>query len=154
VDVDLALVVHDAAAPHATVADGGLERRALPLVEGIDRLHVVVPVDEERRLARRVVELCEHRGVPLRRPHLDALGTERAEILHQVLGVLHEVRFVRGIARDRRDLHLLLELLHEAAAVLIDEREDVFHGQGFSIPDRGEEGPLSGTRGGVLRRNR
>src|SRR5262249_14247867 len=65
--------------------------------------------------------------VPLRGPHLDAVRAEAAEVLHQELGVLHHVRLVARIARDRRDLHPLRELLEEARAVRVDVREDVLH---------------------------
>ena len=49
----LALVVGRAARVDLAVADGRLERRRLPEVERIDRLHVVVAVEEDRRRARR-----------------------------------------------------------------------------------------------------
>ena len=50
----LALVVGGAARVDLAVADGRLERRAGPEVHGIDRLHVVVAVEQDRRLAGRV----------------------------------------------------------------------------------------------------
>ena len=48
---DLALVVGRPARVDLAVADRGLERRRLPQVERIDRLHVVVAVEEDRRRA-------------------------------------------------------------------------------------------------------
>ncbi len=53
VDVDLPLVVDDAATPEAPVALGRLEGRRRPLAQRIDGLHVVVAVHEERGLVRR-----------------------------------------------------------------------------------------------------
>ena len=48
VEVDLALVVGRAASEHPVADDDGLERRRGPQVERVDRLHVVVAVDEDR----------------------------------------------------------------------------------------------------------
>ena len=48
---DLALVVGRAARVDLAVAHRRLERRRLPQVERIDRLHVVVAVEEDRRRA-------------------------------------------------------------------------------------------------------
>ena len=50
----LALVVGGAARVDLAVAHRRLERRAGPQIDRIDRLHVVVAVEEDRRLARRV----------------------------------------------------------------------------------------------------
>ena len=47
--MDLALVVGGAAGEDAPVLDARLERRPHPQVERIDRLDVVVAVDEDRR---------------------------------------------------------------------------------------------------------
>ena len=49
--VGVALVVGRATAVDAAVLDGRLERRRVPQVERIDRLDVVVGVDEDRRRA-------------------------------------------------------------------------------------------------------
>ena len=48
VEMDLALVVGRAASEHPVPDDDGLERRRGPQVERVDRLHVVVAVDEDR----------------------------------------------------------------------------------------------------------
>src|SRR5918995_7184273 len=48
----VALVVGDAAGVEAPVPDSRLERIALPQIQGLGWLHVVVAVGEERRLAR------------------------------------------------------------------------------------------------------
>ena len=50
---DLALVVGGAARVDLAVADRRLERRRLPQLDRIDRLHVVVAVEEDRRRALR-----------------------------------------------------------------------------------------------------
>jgi hypothetical protein len=48
---DVALVVRDAAGVEGATPDRGLERFALPQVEGLGRLHVVVAVGEEGAVA-------------------------------------------------------------------------------------------------------
>ncbi len=53
-DVDLALVVGRAPADHPVALDERLERRRLPQLDRIDRLHVVVAVDDDRRGVGRV----------------------------------------------------------------------------------------------------
>ena len=57
-DVDLALVVAGAARVDVVAAHFGLERRRLPLVQRIGRLHVVVAVEEDGRLAGRAQPLA------------------------------------------------------------------------------------------------
>lgn len=54
----LALVVDRAAAVDIAAAHFGFKRRALPKRERIDGLHVVVPVDQHRRLSRRAEPLA------------------------------------------------------------------------------------------------
>ena len=51
-DVDLALVVAGAAGIDVVAANFRLERRRLPFVQRIGRLHVVMAVEQDRRLAR------------------------------------------------------------------------------------------------------
>ncbi len=83
VDVDLPLVVDHAAAPEAAVTYAGLERGRHPFAERVDRLHVMVAVDEERGLARRGEPLGKHRGMACRRPHFDAPRPEAAQPLRR-----------------------------------------------------------------------
>ena len=93
-DHDLAFVVDDAASPHATFANRRLERRRDPLRQRIDRLHVVMSVDEQRGLAGRVIPFRENRGMTFRRPHLDLVGTERGEMILQMLRVRGHVLYM------------------------------------------------------------
>ena len=60
VEMDLALVVRRAAREDAAVLDARLERRPHPQVERIDRLDVVVAVDEDRRRALGVQPVGVH----------------------------------------------------------------------------------------------
>ena len=59
--VDLALVVRGAARQHAAVLDDRLERRRRPEVERIDRLDVVVAVDDHRRGVRGMQPVARRR---------------------------------------------------------------------------------------------
>src|SRR5690606_39951174 len=56
VDEQLPLVIACATSVQLTVADLRLKRRAVPQVDGVDGLHVVVPVDEHGRRVR----TCAH----------------------------------------------------------------------------------------------
>ena len=56
VEVDLALVVRGATSEHPVADDDRFERRRGPQVERVDRLHVVVPVDEDGWRVRSCVE--------------------------------------------------------------------------------------------------
>src|SRR6185295_13962674 len=70
-DEHRSLVVRDAARIEAAVADLRLERRALPPLEWIGRLHVVVPVDQKGRSVRRAEPLAVHHRVAGRRDDAD-----------------------------------------------------------------------------------
>ena len=84
----LALVVGRAAGVDLAVADRRLERRRLPQVERIDRLHVVVAVEEDRRRARRAQPVAVDDRIARRldqphvlqsdAPHLVARTTRRS----------------------------------------------------------------------------
>ena len=62
-DQHRSLVVGHAAGVEAAVAHGRRERRALPLLQRVRRLHVVVPVHQHRRLARRAEPLGVDDGI-------------------------------------------------------------------------------------------
>ena len=64
VQEDLPLVVDRAAGEKLPVPHRRLERRRLPLLQRIHRLHVVVPVDEERRRAFGAAPLAVDDGIP------------------------------------------------------------------------------------------
>ena len=64
VDRDPRLVVGGASPVQAAVANLGIERRRVPLLERAFRLDVVVGVQEHGRRALRPVDLAEDRRVP------------------------------------------------------------------------------------------
>ena len=87
VGVDLALVVGRAAGQHAAVDDDRLERRRGPQVERVDRLDVVVAVDEDRRGALGVEPVAVDDRVAARLGDLDVLDPGRARsVAGQPLG--------------------------------------------------------------------
>ena len=118
VDVDLPLVVDDAATPEPSVAHGRLEGGRDPLAERVDRLHVVVAVHEQRGLSRRAEPLGENGGMPGRGPHLDAAGAQTSHLRREVVGASPHVRRCGGIARDGRDANPLDQLGDEPRAVV------------------------------------
>ena len=131
VDVDLPLVVDDAAPPEAAVADGSARtaaRSTRPAGRPAARR------GGRRRAAwacRAPQPLGEDGGMAGGRPDLDAPGAERAQAARR--GARRCARTSRGVlrvARDRGDLHPLDELVDEALAVRVDERDDVLHGRG------------------------
>ena len=71
----LALVVGGAASVDATVRDARLERRADPQLERVDRLDVVVRVDDDGRCARRMEPVRVHDRVAGRLGDLGMLET-------------------------------------------------------------------------------
>ena len=80
VDVNLAFVVRRAPAVDIAVADGRLEGRRRPQIERFGRLHVVVPVEENRRLTRGVQRFSVDERVQLCGHDLDIFQTGRAQL--------------------------------------------------------------------------
>ncbi|MEJ7666445.1 MAG: hypothetical protein WKG07_46485 [Hymenobacter sp.] len=101
---DLALVVGRAARVDLAVANRRLERRGRPQVKRIDRLHIVVAVEQDGRRARRSEPLAIDDRMP--RCFLEAriLESDALEFFGGPFGCLADVTFVfrkRADARDR-----------------------------------------------------
>ena len=96
----LALVVGGAARVDLAVAHGRLERRAGPQLDRIDRLHVVVAVEEDRRLAGRVQPVAVDDRVAGRVDQPDVLQAGRPQRLGRPLG---GAAHVAGVLRQRAD---------------------------------------------------
>ena len=112
--IELALVVGHAPGIDPPVANGRLERRALPEVERRLRLHVEVPVGDDRRRPIGVLRrpnLSDHERVFLGL-HDFRLATCRADEVAHPLGSAHDLARPRGIGADARDAEELEELLH------------------------------------------
>ena len=102
----------DAAADEPAVADERLERRVLPQVERVDRLDVVVAVDDDRRRARRLVDPAVDDRMQVGRDDLDLGRAEAAQASGDPLGGRDHVAGVlveRGHARDARELEQRLD---------------------------------------------
>jgi hypothetical protein len=114
VDDELPLVVARAPRVETAVADRRLEGRGRPQLERVRGLHVVVPVDEDRRLPRSTEPLAVDDRVARGRVDL-GLGAPRAlqarlDPLRGALDVLGAGR----VGRDRRDPKDVLQLVEVA----------------------------------------
>ena len=114
---DLALVVDGAAGVEVAIADLRFERGRAPLVERIDRLDVVVAVDERCRERGIHEALRVHRGVPRRLEDLGMVESHLSSLSREVLRVAPDVGRVGGIGRDARDPERLDELVDVALLV-------------------------------------
>ena len=119
----LALVVGGAPGQQQAVPLGGLERRALPFLQRLDRLHVVVPVHQDPRgtgIGGR--PLGEHRGQPAGRglPRLGDREAYGAQVRRKPLGAAPHVAVPRRVGGDRRDGQPLLQVIDELAGVGLD----------------------------------
>ena len=124
VGVGLPLVVRGAARHQLVPLHRGLERRMAPELDGIDRLHVVMPVEEDRGLARRAQPLPVHQrmagGVdPFR------LKPRRAHLVQQEVARAQHLVLVLRIGRDRGDADVVLQLLEVSLLLRIDAGEHV-----------------------------
>src|SRR5262249_44259247 len=91
----------DGLAALTDVLDPRLERRGLPQIQRIDRLHVVMTIEQRARPAS-VATLADDDRVAGGRSDVD-VETERAEILGEMLGGLAALVPVGRIGRDRAD---------------------------------------------------
>ena len=124
---DLPLVVGRAARVDFAVADGRLEGRGFPQLDRVDRLHVVVAVEEDGRRARRAQPVAVDDREAGRVDQLDVLQPDAAHLLRRpVRAALHVGRVLRQRA-DAGDGEVLLELVDVVVAVRIDEVDDVVH---------------------------
>ena len=128
VEQHLALVVGGAPGQQQAVALGGLERRAVPLLQRLDRLDVVVPVDQDDRGARvGGGPLGEDGGQPVRAvSQTSATGKPMCTQVHgEPFGAEPHVAVPLGVGGDRRDRQPLLQVVDELARVGLDVRADI-----------------------------
>ena len=100
VNDDLSLIVGGATTEHATVPNDRLERTRLPEVERVARLHVVVPVDDDRWQLRIFDSFTNNDRVSTRLAHLNALRTDTTQFGGEPL---RRLTAVSGVCWDRRD---------------------------------------------------
>ena len=128
--VDLALVVGGAAGQHVAVPDDRLERRARPEVERIDRLDVVMAVDDDGRRIGSVKPVRIDDRVAVRFGHLDVVEAGGPE---RVGKPGRRAADVGGVLRQRRDAREPKELHEGLEARLVrrlEQRLEIARGDG------------------------
>jgi hypothetical protein len=123
---DVALVVDRAAGVQLRAVGaldaGGLERGVRPQLQRVDRLDVVVPVDEgHRRAVVRRGPLGVDGGGTGGLPHLHDREARAAQRGGQPLGARGDGRRVRGVGGDRRDPQPGVEVGVQVVEVRADE---------------------------------
>ena len=109
--------------PSAKGGDARLERRRLPKIERIDRLHVIVAVEQHLRTRRPAAALADHHRMTRGRPHR-GLEAETAEIAGDEFGGRAALRLIGGIGGDRLNSHELEQALEAAVEIGIDPVEN------------------------------
>ena len=117
----------DAARVELAVADRRLERRRRPQVERIDRLHVVVAVEEDGRRTRRAQPFAVDDRVAGRLLDAGVLQADAGHLVAGPLGAAAHVGRMAGQRADAGDGQILLQLVNVAVAVDVDEVDDVVH---------------------------
>ena len=105
-----------------------LERRTVPQVQRIDRLHIVMAVEQHVRPTAGAaigiaVVLGDDRRMPRRRPHLRR-EAERRDVLGQMIGGRLAVAGKGGIGRDRLDPQQRKQPLETVVEIGVDAVED------------------------------
>jgi hypothetical protein len=111
--IQLPLVVGNAAGVHMLTADLRLERRRLPQVERVRRLNIEVPVAENGRGAVCVAggaQLADGERLPMPVDQLGRSSRRAQEIAHPLTGHAH-VAGMRGIRAHRGDAQQLGQLV-------------------------------------------
>ncbi len=141
---DLALVVGRAAGVDLAVAHGGLERRRRPQVERIDWLHVVVPVEENRRRAFSAEPFAVDNRVAWR---FFETHVVQANPLHLGAGPLRAAADVFLVLRqgaDAGDSQVLREFVNVTIPVDVDVVDNLVHvGLGSRLVTRHSGRPLA-----------
>ena len=112
--------------------------------ERIDRLHVVVAVEEDRRRAGRAQPVAVDDGIARRLDQPDVLQADAAHLVAAPLGAAAHVAGVLGQRADARNREQRLQLVEVPIAVDVDEIDDVVHGDML-------QGSHSGASGRGLR---
>ena len=119
---ELPLVVSGAPRVHAIVLVSRLERRSNPFVEGVDRLDVVVAVDEHgRRVVAGMHPLGSHDRVMGRLMQLSTFGADAGELVHDPLCRAPDLVRACRIGRDALDAEELVQHAQVIGVVLAKE---------------------------------
>ncbi len=124
VRVGLPFVVGGAAGDQVVALAGGLEGRVAPLLDRVHRLHVVMAVEEDRRLAGRAQPLAVDERMAA---GVDALGGETGvtHALEQPVAGSVDLGLVGRIGGDRGDSQEVLELAEVPLLVTLHPLEHV-----------------------------
>jgi len=139
----LALVVGGAAPGDHLRAVGArdqcrLERRSFPKIERIDRLHIIVPVEQNlRRLALNgTCPVRDHHRMARRRADR-SLEPDRRQVGRRPVGCARHLFCISRISRDRRDAHKV----EQASKALVEV--------GIDTGERGSQGHRAVLRKGM-----
>ena len=119
-NVHLSFVVGRAAAEQIAAADGRLKGRRGPQIQRLGRLHVVVPVEKNGRLARRVQRFAVNERMHFRGNDFDIVEARAAQAFgHPFRGAL-DVRLVLGLRADAGNPQKFIEIVQVLVALGID----------------------------------
>src|SRR5581483_1795232 len=104
-----------------SVAHLRLKRRRLPQLQRIRRLHIVVPVTQHRRLARRMHPVGINQRMFRRRNDLDILQPRRLQAVRDKLRRALHVRLVFRKSADRRNTEEGFQFIKEAIFIRFDK---------------------------------
>ncbi len=132
VHVHLAFVVGGSAGVDVAVAHGGLEGRALPELQRVGRLDVVMAVTKNGWLALGVQPIAIDQRIAIGRNDLDMLDAGVFQAIGDEVGGSLDVGLVLGQSADAGDAEKILKLFEEAGLVLLDKRiGGLRHGRGL-----------------------
>ena len=111
------------------IGHDGFERRAVPEIQRIDRLHIIVPVEQHMRPRFSVslaIAFRNDRGMALGWPHL-GFEAEAGDVLGQMIGGRLAILREGGIGRDRLDAEQRKQPLQAVVEIGIDAIENLLH---------------------------
>ena len=132
--MDVALVVRRAAGVDAAVLDHRLERRPLPQVERVDRLDVVVGIDDDRRRALGVQPVRVDDGCPPVGDTSTCSKPMARESIGDELGGRPHVGVVFGQRADARDAQQIEVVGQALVCRPLEERVQVVEAVGSIRP--------------------
>ena len=111
------------------VLELGLERSALPEVERVGGLHVVMAVEQDARAAiprvfRRLRSAMGHDHGLSRRVAARGVEAKPAQVIDQPVGGAHAVVGIGGVGRDGRDAQQVEQPRHAGVEVFVDGGEN------------------------------
>ena len=115
----------------------GLEGRAQPEVQGVDRLHVVVAIEQDmRRVAAAGLDIADNHRPAFGRV-LGRLESKRAEFADQPVRRPLAIREMRGNRGNRRDRQESEQPIERRRLIGVDRRKNVVNRSHFRSAPRG-----------------